>query len=123
MFRAYRDASVKAAFWVGVDRQGLMTMDRRFSIPAYLGPGGWIALDGAAGFDVGELRALALESYRHYAPKKMLAALDEAATDVPAPAARTPALRVTRSRASKGAPAVKKPAGDTPVRPARRTRG
>lgn len=121
---AYRDAPVKAAFWVGVDRQGLMTMDRRFSIPAYLGPGGWIALDGAAGFDDGELRWLALESYRHYAPKKMLAALDEAATVVSAPttAARASATRVTRSRASQGGRPVKKPAGDTPERPARRTR-
>lgn len=88
---AYRDAPVKAAFWVGVDRQGLMTMDPRFSIPAYLGPGGWIALDVAQGFDLDELRSLALESYRHYASKRMLTALD------PAPA---PAPAQTRERAS-----------------------
>ena len=75
---AYRDAPVRAAFWVGVDRQGPMTMDRRFSVPAYLGPGGWIALDVAQGFDLDELRSLALESYRHYASKRMLAALDRA---------------------------------------------
>lgn len=75
---AYRDAPVRAAFWVGVDRQGLMTMDPRFSIPAYLGPGGWIALDVAQGFDLDELRSLALESYRHYASKRMLAALGRA---------------------------------------------
>lgn len=76
---AYRGESVKAAFWVGVDRQGLMTMDPRFSIPAYLGPGGWIALDLSRGLDVEELRGLAIESYRHYASKKMLATLDAGA--------------------------------------------
>jgi hypothetical protein len=76
---ASRDAPVQAAFWVGVDRQGLMTMDRRFSIPAYLGPGGWIALDVAEGFDLGKLRGLALESYRHFALARMLKALSAAA--------------------------------------------
>lgn len=124
---AYRDAPVKAAFWVGVDRQGLMTMDRRFSIPAYLGPGGWIALDVAAGFDVAELRGLALESYRHYASKKMLAALGEApagaSAPAPATAPRAPAKRITRSRPATAAPPAKKPASGTRARPARRTRG
>lgn len=73
---AYRGETVKASFWVGVDRQGLMTMDPRFTIPPYLGPGGWIALDVARGIDVDELRALALDSYRHYASRRMLAALE-----------------------------------------------
>jgi hypothetical protein len=72
---AHRDAPLRVAFWAGVDRQGLMTMDLRFSIPAYLGPNGWIALDVSRGFDVEELRALALESYRHFALKRMLDAL------------------------------------------------
>lgn len=72
---AYRDVPVQAAFWVGVDRQGLMTMDPRFSIPPYLGASGWIAVDMAGGFDRDELCALALESYRHYASKRMLAVL------------------------------------------------
>ena len=72
---AWRGETVKASFWVGVDRQGLMTMDPRFSIPPYLGPGGWIALDLSQGIDAAELRSLALESYRHYATRRMLAEL------------------------------------------------
>ena len=102
---AYRDAPVRAAFWVGVDRQGLMTMDPRFSIPAYLGPGGWIALDVAQGFDLDELRSLALESYRHYASKRMLAALDPAPAQTPerASARTTGARRAQGGEQSPGA--------------------
>jgi hypothetical protein len=59
----------------GVVRQGLMTMDRRFRIPAYLRPNDWIALDVSKGFDIEELQSLALESYRHFALKRMLNAL------------------------------------------------
>lgn len=61
----------RAAFWVGVDQQGLMTQDPRFSIPPYMGHMGWIALDVSKRHDDAELRALALESYRHFALKKM----------------------------------------------------
>jgi predicted DNA-binding protein (MmcQ/YjbR family) len=105
---AYRDAPVKAAFWVGVDRQGLMTMDRRFSIPAYLGPGGWIALDVEAGFDVGELRGLALESYRHFALARMLKALPDAVNSGPA-VHTTRAVPAARGRAPRVRQATRKP--------------
>jgi len=67
------DGSWRAVFWVGVDQQGLMTQDARFSIPPYMGHMGWIALDVSKSHNDAELRALALESYRHYASKKMLA--------------------------------------------------
>ena len=67
------DGSWRAVFWVGVGQQGLMTEDTRFSIPPYMGHMGWIALDVSKRHDDAELRALALESYRHYASKKMLA--------------------------------------------------
>ncbi len=72
---AYRDSPLQVAFWVGVDRQGLMTMDPRFRIPAYLGPNGWIGLDVSKGFDLEELQPLALESYRHFALARMIKAL------------------------------------------------
>ena len=107
---AYRDQPVKVAFWVGVDRQGLMTLDPRFTIPAYLGPGGWIALDVTGGADVDELRALALESYRHYASPRMLRSLagEGGATPGGAAAGGTgrgrgtkPPLRAARAKASK----------------------
>jgi hypothetical protein len=61
------DGSWRAVFWVGVDQQGLMTQDARFSIPPYMGHMGWIALDVSKSHNDAELRALALESYRHYA--------------------------------------------------------
>ncbi len=106
---AYRDAPLQVAFWVGVDRQGLMTMDPRFRIPAYLGPNGWIALDVSKTFDVAELRELALESYRHFALARMLAALPDEGRDEgrvegrkgSRAAPRRPAARSPRKRASR----------------------
>lgn len=73
---ASRDAPIEAAFWVSVPRQGLMSTDPRFRIPAYYGAAGWITLEVSRGFDPAELRSLALESYRHYALQRMLKALD-----------------------------------------------
>jgi hypothetical protein len=65
----------RAAFRVGVHAQGLMTEDPRYEIPAWLGHQGWIALDVSRSHDEGELRSLALESYRHFASKRLLAKL------------------------------------------------
>jgi predicted DNA-binding protein (MmcQ/YjbR family) len=62
-------------FWVGVDRQGLLCADPRYRIPAYIGHNGWIALD-AGNCDWQEIRALTLQSYRHFALKRMLTRLD-----------------------------------------------
>jgi predicted DNA-binding protein (MmcQ/YjbR family) len=71
------DGRWRAAFWVGVDAQSLMTSDPRYEIPPYLGHNGWIALDVSKRHSDKELRSLALESYRHFALKKMLAKLQE----------------------------------------------
>ena len=70
------DAGWRVAFWVGVPAQGLMTHDPAFEIPAYLGHNGWIALNVAKRLKERELRSLALESYRHFALKRMLALID-----------------------------------------------
>jgi predicted DNA-binding protein (MmcQ/YjbR family) len=59
-------------FWVGVDRQGLLTADSRYRIPPYMGHNGWIALDVSSGCDWQEVAGLALQSYRHFALKRML---------------------------------------------------
>jgi predicted DNA-binding protein (MmcQ/YjbR family) len=67
---------LQVSFWVGVERQGLLTADRRYEIPPYLGHQGWIALDVTRRCDWDEVRALALESYRHFALRRMLAALE-----------------------------------------------
>jgi predicted DNA-binding protein (MmcQ/YjbR family) len=68
--------TLQAHFWVGVHAQGLMTTDPRYEIPPYMGHNGWIALDVTRHADWQEVRGLALESYRHFALKRMLTALE-----------------------------------------------
>jgi predicted DNA-binding protein (MmcQ/YjbR family) len=65
-------------FWVGVERQGLLAADSRFRIPPYMGHNGWIALDVSAGCDWKEISGLVLQSYRHFALKRMLQRLPPA---------------------------------------------
>lgn len=64
-------------FWVGPDEQGLLTVDPRFTIPAYSGPNGWIHLDVEENANWDEIEALMLKSYRHFALKRMLTALED----------------------------------------------
>jgi predicted DNA-binding protein (MmcQ/YjbR family) len=59
-------------FWVGVDQQGLLIADPRYRIPPYMGHNGWIALDVSEAGDWMEIEALTLQSYRHFALKRML---------------------------------------------------
>jgi len=63
---------VNLCTWVGAERQALMLSDPRFSLPAYLGANGWIALDLGAASELQELRALLLASFRHFALKRVL---------------------------------------------------
>jgi predicted DNA-binding protein (MmcQ/YjbR family) len=65
-----------AQFWVGIERQGPLEMDPRYSIPPFMGHKGWIALDLREDLDPRELRELAIESYRHFASRRAIAALD-----------------------------------------------
>lgn len=69
-----------AYFWVGIGRQGPLAMDPRISIPPYQGHNGWIALDLDAGASVSELEDFLIESYRHFAPRRAIAALDATRT-------------------------------------------
>jgi predicted DNA-binding protein (MmcQ/YjbR family) len=64
------------SFWVGIERQGPLEMDPRFTIPAYLGHKGWIALDVSQGVSDRELRDLLVESYRHFATRRAIALLE-----------------------------------------------
>lgn len=64
------------SFWVGIERQGPLEMDPRFSVPAYLGHNGWIALDASQGVSERELKDFLIESYRHFATRRALAKLD-----------------------------------------------
>jgi predicted DNA-binding protein (MmcQ/YjbR family) len=66
------DRRLTVWFWVGVDQQELMTTDPRYRIPPYMGHNGWIALEVTSKCDPDEVAALALQSYRHFALKRML---------------------------------------------------
>ena len=67
---------LQLSFWVGVEKQSLYANDKRFEIPRYMGPNGWIALDVTKTFNTDEVRDLTRISYRHFALKRMLVALD-----------------------------------------------
>jgi hypothetical protein len=74
---------LKLSFWVGPKRQRELKQDQRFEISSYTGHNGWIDLDidpgtdNEARVDWPEITALALESYRHFALKRMLKLLGE----------------------------------------------
>lgn len=69
-------AQLRAAFRVGAEMQSMLSADPRFQIPAYMGHNGWIAIELGDDSDWNEVAALAQQSYRHYASKRMLARLD-----------------------------------------------
>jgi hypothetical protein len=73
----YAGTRLTLCFWVGVDQQGLLTADPRYEIPAYFGHNGWIALDVAKECDWREVKGLSMQSYRHFALKRMLLSLKE----------------------------------------------
>lgn len=64
------------SFWVGVDNQPGFDMDQRYHVPAYTGHNGWIALNVTSGCSWDEIEPLLEGSYRHFALKRMLKALD-----------------------------------------------
>jgi hypothetical protein len=68
----FQGGRLTLCFWVGIEQQGLMTQDRRFQIPPYMGHNGWIALDVEGDCDWREIENLSLQSYRHFALKRML---------------------------------------------------
>jgi predicted DNA-binding protein (MmcQ/YjbR family) len=73
----YYTGRLKLVFWVGAERQKELIKDRRYEIAKYVGGSGWIYLDVEDEQDWSEINALALESYRHFALKRMLKKLDE----------------------------------------------
>ena len=68
---------LRLAFWVGVEQQAMLTGDKRYQIPKYMGHNGWIALDVSKHLDEDEVSELALFSYRHFALRRMLQQLGE----------------------------------------------
>jgi predicted DNA-binding protein (MmcQ/YjbR family) len=65
-------------FWVGSEMQTMLTFDAdRYQIPAYMGHNGWINLDVEDDVNWDEVAELVMISYRHFALKRMLKALEE----------------------------------------------
>ena len=67
---------MRLEFWVGPELQATLSEDPRFVIPRYIGHRGWIDMDIENHVDWDEVFALARGSYRHFALKRMLKALD-----------------------------------------------
>ena len=66
---------LELSVWAGGEEQALCTADPRFRIPQYIGHRGWLNLDIHNSADIGEVEDFILESYRHFALKRMLAKL------------------------------------------------
>ena len=67
---------LKLQFRVGVEQQSFLAADPRYSIPMYYGSSGWIDLDVHDNANWEEIDGLLETSYRHFALKRMLKALD-----------------------------------------------
>ncbi len=70
------DGRFTLSFWVGADRQDALAADPRYRIPGYTGHNGWIAMDAGGRVNWNEVDDLLEHSYRHFALKRMLKALD-----------------------------------------------
>lgn len=70
-----RNRVMRLSTWVGVDAQPALTLDERYRVPAYTGHNGWIELNIEDSIDWQEVEGLVLESYKHFALKRMLKAL------------------------------------------------
>ena len=75
---AYHTGRLNLSFRVGPERQSALADVPRYHIPAYTGHNGWINLDVEEHTDWEEIEGLLLESYRHFALKRMLKELGEA---------------------------------------------
>lgn len=73
-----RKRRVYFSFWVGTDRQPMYTLDDAIQVPAYTGGQGWISVDVTGSVRWSLIDELLNLSYRHFALKRMLKALDSA---------------------------------------------
>ena len=67
---------LELSVWTGGEEQAMRTADPRYRIPQYIGHRGWLNLDIHAHADKEEVEALILNSYRHFALKRMIKALE-----------------------------------------------
>lgn len=77
VYGSHDDRSVAVIFKPEPDERPALLDERRFYVPPYFGPAGWVALDlEAAPVDWEEVAELMEGSYRLVALKRMLKALD-----------------------------------------------
>jgi len=72
----YYTGRLKLSLWAGGAQQKRLTKDQRFEVSRYTGHNGWIDLDIEEQQDWNEIKPLVVESYRHFALKRMLKKLD-----------------------------------------------
>jgi len=72
----FHDQRLQLSVWAGSEGQATRTFDNRYSIPVFTGHNGWLDLDIQDELLTDEAEALLEDSYRHYALKRMLKALD-----------------------------------------------
>lgn len=67
---------VCSEIWVGRDQQPALIQDSRFVVPRYTGHNGWIQFALSGSDHMERFRELVVPSYRHFALKRMLKALE-----------------------------------------------
>ncbi len=69
------EGQTELQIWVGADRQvSLTSLDQRYRVPPYVGHNGWIGFSLKGKPSWKEVQVLLVESYRHFALKRMLKA-------------------------------------------------
>lgn len=71
----FTDDRLQLSVWAGKEAQATLTFDDRYRIPMYTGHNGWLDLDIEDDLLKDEAEALILDSYKHFALKRMLKAL------------------------------------------------
>ncbi len=72
----FRKRRLQLSVWAGKEAQATLTFDERYQIPMYTGHNGWLDLDIHDDLNMDEAANLIEDSYRHFALKRMLKALD-----------------------------------------------
>jgi len=72
----FSDQRLQLSVWAGKEGQATLTFDKRYSIPVFTGHNGWLNLDIHEELIEQEVIHLIDTSYRHFALKRMLKALD-----------------------------------------------
>ncbi len=61
----------------GVQAEAVSQEPDRFFVPPYVGPSGWLGVRLDRAVEWGEVAAIVEDAYRHVAPKRLVAQLDE----------------------------------------------